>query len=138
MALTGRNYSFSLQHMEFKVSEVCKVAENELEMHGICITMYTQFVIITSQRKHEACATWIFLRLALRPRKGNVRRPAVVHRRRWGKLPLVVMLSEGKTCLLRSAIFVGLTSVVTTIIYLTPVPGKILPVSSECFNRLHY
>ncbi|XP_021928674.1 uncharacterized protein LOC110834137 [Zootermopsis nevadensis] len=34
-----------------------------------------------------------------------------------------VMLSEGKTCLLRSAIFVGLASVVTTIIYLTPVPG---------------
>lgn len=32
------------------------------------------------------------------------------------------MLSEGKTCLLRSAIFVGLASVVTTIIYLTPVP----------------
>ena len=34
------------------------------------------------------------------------------------------MLSEGKTFLLRSAIFVGLTSVVTTIIYFTPVPGK--------------
>jgi hypothetical protein len=34
------------------------------------------------------------------------------------------MLCEGKTCLLRSAIFVGLTSVVTTIIYLTPIPGE--------------
>jgi hypothetical protein len=34
------------------------------------------------------------------------------------------MLSGGKTCLLRSAIFVGLASVVTTILYFTPAPGK--------------
>lgn len=42
----------------------------------------------------------------------------------WVRLWLAVMPSEGRTCLLRSAIFVGLASVVTTIIYLTPVPGK--------------
>lgn len=39
-----------------------------------------------------------------------------------GASKAVNMLSEGKTFLLRSAIFVGLASVVTTIIYLTPVP----------------
>jgi hypothetical protein len=73
---------------------------------------------------------------SLPARKGKVNRPVVVQQRRWVKLPLVVMLSEGKTCLLRSAIFVGLVSVVTTIIYLTPIPGKVLPVSSECLSRL--
>jgi hypothetical protein len=55
MVVAGCNDSSSLQQMEFKVSAACKDAENEFEMCGVCITIYTRFVIILAAKARSVC-----------------------------------------------------------------------------------